>query len=167
MTALLQLMRRGLDAEVERCLANGVRLSVIGRRDRLPNGLVRSIEAAEQATAAGSRLWLRVAIDYSARETILRAAAAWGAERPPTRDEFSALLAATDHGASAPEVDLLIRTGGDQRLSDFLLWECAYAELFFTTRMWPDFDGVDLTRAVTEFRRRERRFGALPAAAAG
>jgi len=166
-TALLRLLRRGLEAEVERCLANGVRLSVFGRRDRLPKGLVRAIEAAEDATAAGSRLWLRVAIDYSARESILRAAAAWRPAAPPTREEFSELLAAADHSAAAPEVDLLIRTGGDQRLSDFLLWECAYAELFFTARMWPDFDGVELARAVKEFRRRERRFGALPAAAAG
>jgi undecaprenyl diphosphate synthase len=165
--ALLRLMRRGLAAEVDRCVTNGVRLSIIGRRDRLPRGLQRAVAAAEQATAAGSRLWLRVAIDYSAREAILRAAAAWTADRPPTRDEFGRLLAAIDHGEPAPEVDLLIRTGGDQRLSDFLLWECAYAELYFTTRMWPDFDAAELARAVADFRRRERRFGGLPEAAAG
>jgi undecaprenyl diphosphate synthase len=165
--ALLGLLRRGLEAEVPRCVANDVRLSVIGQRDRLPEGLVRAIEAAERRTAAGTRLWLRDAIDYSARDTIRRAAAAWAPERPPTRDEFNELLAATAHGVVAPEVDLLIRTGGEQRLSDFLLWECAYAELYFTARMWPEFDGVELARAVADFHRRERRFGALTRAAAG
>jgi undecaprenyl diphosphate synthase len=165
--ALLRLLRRGIEGEVERCLANGVRLSVFGRRDRLPKHLVRAIEAAEQATASGRRLWLRVAIDYSARDAILRAAAAWVPAQPPTREQFTEVLAAIDNGRVAPEVDLLIRTGGDQRLSDFLLWECAYAELYFTSRMWPDFDADEMAHAVAEFRRRERRFGGLPEAVAG
>ena len=166
-TALLRLLRRGLEAEVDRCATNGVRLSIVGRRDRLPGALIHALEAGERTTASGRRLWLRVAIDYSARDAILRAASAWPRDRAPTRDEFGAMLAAADHTSPAPDVDLLIRTGGDQRLSDFLLWECAYAELYFTSRMWPDFDGNDLHAAVTEYRRRERRFGGLPAAAAG
>jgi undecaprenyl diphosphate synthase len=166
-SALLRLMRRGIGAEVDRCVANGVRLSIIGRRDRLPPGLRHAIEAGEQATAGGRRLWLRVAIDYSARDAILRAASTWHGARTPTRDEFSALIAAHDHSAPAGDVDLLIRTGGDQRLSDFLLWECAYAELYFTPRLWPEFDASEMARAVADFHRRERRFGGLPAAAAG
>ncbi len=166
-SALLRLMRRGIGTEVDHCVTNGVQLSIIGRRDRLPPALRHSIEAAEESTAGGRRLWLRVAIDYSARDAILRAAAGWRGARPPTRDEFSALLAAHDHSQPASDVDLLIRTGGDQRLSDFLLWECAYAELYFTPRLWPEFDGTELSRAVADFHRRERRFGGLPAAAAG
>lgn len=165
--ALLSLFRRSLATEVDRCVTNSVRLSVVGRRDRLPEPLVRAIDSAEAETARGSRLWLRVAVDYSARDTILRAAARWTQPRAPTREEFNALLAAADHSSPAPDVDLLVRTGGEQRLSDFLLWECAYAEFYFTPRMWPDFDAADLGRAIAEFRSRERRFGGLPQAAAG
>jgi undecaprenyl diphosphate synthase len=166
-SALMTLLRRSLAIEVDRCIRNDVRLSIVGRRDRLPNSLVRAIESAEDATVSGRRLWLRVAVDYSARDSMLRAAAKWTQPQPPTREEFGLLLAAADMSPAAPEVDLLIRTGGEQRLSDFLLWESAYAELYFTPRMWPDFDAADLGRAIADFRRRDRRFGALPQAAAG
>jgi undecaprenyl diphosphate synthase len=165
--ALLALLGRSLASEVDRCVSNDVRLSIIGRRDRLPAALLRAIDAAERVTADGRRLWLRVAVDYSARETIRQAVASWTMSQPPTREEFAALLASADQSPSAPDVDLLIRTGGEQRLSDFLLWECAYAELYFTPRMWPDFDAADLGRAVAEFHRRDRRFGSIPQAAAG
>jgi undecaprenyl diphosphate synthase len=133
---------------------SGVRLSIIGRRDRLPASVIEAIEWAEMRTFSGRRLHLRVAVDYSARDAILSAAIS-------VRDGMSRESMTQ---ALAPDVDLLIRTGGEQRLSDFLLWECAYAELIFTPRMWPDFDAADLRRAVEEFRRRERRFGAVPAA---
>jgi len=166
-SALMTLLRRSLAIEVDRCIRNDVRLSIVGRRDRLPTSLVRAIESAEDATVSGRRLWLRVAVDYSARDSMLRAAAKWTQPQPPTREEFALLLAAADMSPAAPEVDLLIRTGGEQRLSDFLLWESAYAELYFTPRMWPDFDAADLGRAIADFRRRDRRFGALPQAAAG
>ena len=152
---LMALLADYLDGETARLLANGVRLSMIGRRDRLPARLLRAIVAAESATSAGERLHLRIAIDYSARESILRATERAGG-RPVTLEIFEELL-----GQSKP-VDLLIRTGGEQRLSDFLLWECAYAELVFTKCMWPDFNGVELRNSVTEFRRRDRRFGGLP-----
>jgi len=165
--ALLTLLRRSLAIEVDRCVTNGVRLSIVGRRDRLPDPLVRAIESAEDATAGAQRLWLRVAVDYSARDSMTQAAALWTQLHPPTRAEFGALVAAVDNTPAAPDVDLLIRTGGEQRLSDFLLWESAYAELYFTPRMWPDFDAADLGRAVTEYRRRDRRFGGLSQAAAG
>ncbi len=165
--ALMTLLRRSLATEVDRCVRNDVRLSIVGRRDRLPNPLVRAIESAEEATASGQRLWLRVAVDYSARDSMARAAACWSQPHAPTREEFAALLAAVDASPLAPDVDLLVRTGGEQRLSDFLLWESAYAELYFTQRMWPDFEAADLGRAVAEYRRRDRRFGALPQAAAG
>ncbi|HEX2078872.1 MAG TPA: di-trans,poly-cis-decaprenylcistransferase [Longimicrobium sp.] len=163
-TALMRLFRAYLASETARCVENGVRLRVIGRRDRLGEALVRQIRAAEEATAGGDRLTLRIAIDYSARDALLRAAAlAAGSE--PSRDQFAALLGrAMGEDQPAPDVDLLIRTGGEQRLSDFLLWECAYAELFFTPRMWPDFGAAALGEAVAWFAGRERRFGRLKSA---
>ena len=156
--ALMELMGAYLAGETDRCIRNGVRLQVIGRRDRLDPELIRAVERAEAATAHGRKLWLRVAVDYSARDQILRAATAAGGNGGLSREALA--------GHLGPEVDLLIRTGGEQRLSDFLLWECAYAELIFSPRMWPDFDAAALAAAVREFRSRERRFGALAPAAA-
>lgn len=157
--ALMALFRRYLAAETERCIENGIRFTVIGRRDRLGRNLREAIEASEEATAHGRDMHLRVAIDYSARDLIVEAA-----ERmrggPFTRERFAkAMAAAARTTADIPDVDLLIRTGGEQRLSDFLLWECAYAELVFTPRMWPEFTARDLEAAILEFQRRERRFG--------
>jgi undecaprenyl diphosphate synthase len=166
-SGLMRLFRAYLAAETARCLETGVRLSVIGRRDRLPEVLVRAIEGSEAATAHGRRLHLRLALDYSARDALLRAAAMVG-DKEPTREEFAALLGrATGAAEAAPDVDLLIRTGGEQRLSDFLLWECAYAELLFVPTLWPDFGPRELAAAVAEFGRRDRRFGRLSDAAAG
>jgi undecaprenyl diphosphate synthase len=160
--ALMKLLRLYLLTETATCVKNGIRISVIGRRDRLPPALVTAIEAAEQATRGGGSLTVRAAIDYSARDAICRAASHWGNGEDISRDQFALLLGEADHsGMWAPDVDLLIRTGGEQRLSDFLLWECAYAELYFTQRRWPDFRREDLEAAVDEFRRRERRFGRL------
>ena len=138
---LMRLLRAYLRTELARCIRDGVRIEAIGRRDRLGPSVVRSVETAERATAGGTRLNLRIALDYSGREAIAR-------------------------GETGPDVDLLIRTSGEQRLSDFLLWEAAYAELYFTPRLWPDFGADDLAAALTEFRGRERRFGALPGTAA-
>ena len=162
---LMRLFRRYLHTEIEELAANGVRLQVVGRRDRLDPNLVRSIEAAEAATAAGRRLLLRLAVDYSSRDLLMEALRR--AEQPDALDcdEMSRLLGQAMHAdGPAPDVDLLIRTGGEQRLSDFLLWECAYAELAFTPRMWPDFGGEDMAAALAEFRSRDRRFGRVRAA---
>jgi len=156
---LMALFARFLRDEAGPLRAHDVRLSMIGRRDRLPPELVSAIAAAEALTAPGTRLHLRVAVDYSSRNAILEAARLGGLD-DPTREAFAIRLGDT-HGGPAPDVDLLIRTGGEQRLSDFLLWESAYAELFFTARMWPDFREDDLAAAVAEFRGRDRRFGAL------
>jgi undecaprenyl diphosphate synthase len=163
---LMRLFREHLRSETPRCVANGVRLEIIGRRDRMGPSLLRAIEAAEVATSGGSQLLLRIAIDYSARDAILRAAQCL---RPGTasRDIFGRLVAIVDHGSPVAELDLLIRTGGERRLSDFLLWEAAYAELLFLPIMWPDFGAEDLRRAVREFAGRQRRFGGLPEAAVG
>ena len=175
---LMSLFRRHLRSETPELLKNGVCLKVIGRRDRLPAGLVGEIERAEQATRDGRTLRLRLAIDYSARDAIVaaaRRAAARGAPHgsapqgstPLDRDRFAQLLGEAVH-ASEPvrDLDMLIRTGGEQRLSDFLLWEAAYAELLFVDCMWPDFGASNLAQAIAEFRGRDRRFGQLPAQAA-
>lgn len=158
--ALLQLFRRYLLTETERCVAQHVRLNIIGRRDRLGPELLRAVEHGERLTAHCTGMHLRMAVDYSARHSILKAAAQ--TPESTASDEFSQFrsrLNAVNHSAPAPDVDLLIRTGGDQRLSDFLLWECAYAELYFTDCLWPDFAGADLTKALEDFAKRQRRFG--------
>ena len=149
--ALMGLLRRYLLEEKEHCVRNGVRVKLIGRRDRLPAMLLPAIDESESATERCSTLELRVAIDYSSRDALLEAARK---ARQFTREEFSSLLGGRD-------VDLLIRTSGEQRLSDFLLWECAYAELHFTATMWPDFGEVDLAEALEQFHSRERRFGGI------
>jgi undecaprenyl diphosphate synthase len=163
---LMRLFREYLRVETGRCIENGVRLEIIGRRDRIDHRLRRRIDATERATAGGTRLHMRVALDYSSRDAILRAAQCLRPDTVPTRDSFTRLLAIVDHGSPAPELDLLIRTGGERRLSDFLLWEAAYAELLFVERMWPDFSAEDLAAAVREYETRERRYGGLRQVAA-
>ncbi|HZE76011.1 MAG TPA: di-trans,poly-cis-decaprenylcistransferase [Gemmatimonadales bacterium] len=164
---LMRLFSEHLRAEAPRCVARGVRLTVLGRRDRLSGALLSAIHHVESVTAGGTRLLLRLAIDYSARDAILRAAQCLTPGAVPSRESFSRLLAIVDHGGPlAPPVDLLIRTGGERRLSDFLLWESAYAELCFTPIMWPDFGPDQLRDAVADFHGRERRYGGLPDAAA-
>lgn len=149
---LMGLLAEYLETETPRAVSEGIRLQVIGRRDRLPGELRQAIGRAEAVTEGGARLWLRLAVDYSGRDAILAAARSL---LDLSRESLEAEL--------GPPVDLLIRTGGERRLSDFLLWECAYAELVFSRRMWPDFDAADLAGAVRDYRSRDRRFGALPA----
>jgi undecaprenyl diphosphate synthase len=157
-SALMALLRSYLANEVESLVRNGVRLSVIGRRDRLPDGIATAIARAEAATAHGDVLHLRIAVDYSARDAILSAAARSSGADSLTREAFSHLVTGEP---GLRDVDLIIRTSGEKRLSDFLLWESAYAELHFTDRMWPDFASEDLAEALGAFHRRERRFGGL------
>jgi undecaprenyl diphosphate synthase len=157
-SALMGLLRLYLRNEIARLVESGVRLSVIGRRDRLPEGLAAAIGRAEAATLEGKALHLRIAVDYSARDAILAAALASASNPGMTRTAFSTLVTGD---ACVPEVDLVIRTSGEQRLSDFLLWESAYAELHFTRRHWPDFDAGDLEDALAAYRNRDRRFGGL------
>jgi len=165
--ALLRVLQDYLEAEVATFVRRGVRASVIGRRDRLPAALRAAIRTVEAATVHGRALHLRLAVDYSARDAILRAACRLYTSMQVSQAAFSRLLAGVGaDGVPSPDVDLLIRTGGEQRLSDFLLWECAYAELVFTVRMWPEFAAADLEAAIQEFRSRERRFGRIPEAAA-
>lgn len=160
---LMELFRKYLHGECIRLVANGVRLSVIGRRDRFPLPLGREITRVEKRTIGGSSLHLRLAIDYSARDAILTAASHLTEGATPTRQAFERSLSHAIHAPEGtPDVDLLIRTGGEQRLSDFLLWESAYAELLFSDVLWPDFGAADLASAVLAFTARDRRFGGLP-----
>lgn len=168
--ALMQLLNEYLLKETPTCLDRGVRLSLVGRRDRLPPLLVKLAEEAERVTRAGQTLHLRLAIDYSSREAILAAARRLARDKCPAigeevdAEQFARLLSCDPlSDEPAPDVDLVIRTGGEQRLSDFLLWESAQAELYFTHRMWPEFDAADLAAAVAAFNQRERRFGKVSA----
>jgi undecaprenyl diphosphate synthase len=158
--ALMALFHSYLVDETENLIEKGVCLTVIGRRDRLSEDLGTAIACAEEATVGGDALHLRIAIDYSGRDAILSAAVRAAGGCALTRDDFSQLVTGQ---AEHSDVDLIIRSGGEKRLSDFLLWESAYAELYFTERMWPEFEAADLTEALSSFRARERRFGALPA----
>jgi undecaprenyl diphosphate synthase len=165
-TGILRLLHEYLLTETSHCIEEGVRLSVIGRRDRLPAALRQAIVDSEAATAHGERLHLRLAVDYSARQAIYHAACRFYKVTKLAPESFGDVLAEVLHGGST-EVDLLIRTGGEQRLSDFLLWECAFAEFVFLPIRWPEFTVADLEAAVYEFDRRERTRGALPDAVAG
>jgi len=163
---ILRLLHEYLLTETSNCIAEGVRLNIIGRRDRMPATLRDTIADSEAATANGTRLQLRLAVDYSAREAIFHAACRFYKVTKLSPDSFGDVLSEVLRGGST-DVDLLIRTGGEQRLSDFLLWECAFAEFVFTPKRWPDFTATDLESAVQEFGHRERTRGALPDAIAG
>jgi undecaprenyl diphosphate synthase len=160
--ALFGLLRRFLITATDRCVEESVRMNVIGRRDRLNETLRAQIEQSERLTAACSGMHLRLAVDYSSRHSIVEA----GRRRLPSfkeNGEYLRTLCEVDHSdPMAAAVDLLIRTGGEQRLSDFLLWECAYAELLFLDCLWPDFDEIKFSDALDEYSRRQRRFGRLP-----
>ena len=164
--AILRLLQEYLLTETSHCIEEGVRLSIIGRRDRLPATLRQAVADSETATIQGTRLHLRLAVDYSAREAIFNAACRFYKVTTLSPESFSSVLSEVLRGGST-EVDLLIRTGGEQRISDFLLWECAFAEFVFLAKRWPDFTADDLEAAIREFESRERTRGALSDAIAG
>jgi len=160
--ALMHLFTSYLTAETHRCIEQSIRVNVIGRRDRLGEGLLRAIEQSERLSVAGARMHLRIVVDYSSHNSIVQAA--WRADRSAklTPEEFHRLLHEVDHSAlPAGAVDLLIRTGGERRLSDFMLWELAYAELHFTDCLWPDFNEHCFRCALDDYAGRQRRFGTL------
>lgn len=147
---LMELFASHLDRQLAELLAHDIRLSIIGRRDRLPAALVAKMEEAEARTAHGSRLHLRVAIDYSSKAAL--------------QDAFARVNAGEGEWPAdplLPNVDLLLRTGGERRLSDFLLWECAYAELAFLDALFPDLTTAELDAVFADFASRDRRFGGL------
>ena len=167
-SALFTLFRRHLLTQTHRCLEQSIRINVIGRRDRLGEGLRRLVERSEQATAHCAGMHLRLAIDYSSQHSLLEACRRLQGGAALDKARFGECLGQVDHAATpAPEVDLLIRTGGEKRLSDFLLWESAYAELHFVDGLWPDFNEQAFAEALEEFARRERRFGRVTAETQG
>ena len=159
-SALFSLLRRHLLTQTQRCLERSIRINVIGRRDRLGAGLRQLIERSEGATAHCAGMHLRIAIDYSAQHSLVETCRRLRLEPDVDKSRFVERLAEVDHAAvPAPSVDLLIRTGGEKRLSDFLLWECAYAELHFVESLWPDFGEPAFEEALAEYARRDRRYG--------
>lgn len=154
---LMKLFLQALDGKVAKMHQNNLRLKVIGNRSRFPAAIVEGIEAAERLTANNTGLTLTVAADYGGRWDILQAANQLIAEGKSeiTEDDLSQRLSL----AEAPEPDLFIRTGGETRISNFMLWQMAYAEFYFTDALWPDFDAAEFDRAISSFRVRERRFG--------
>jgi undecaprenyl diphosphate synthase len=161
-TALMDIFSRYLFTETRRCVEQAIRINVIGRRDRLSASLLRAIEQSERLSAAGAGMLLRIAVDYSSQHGLWQAACRL--HRGASVEEFVQLQHETNH-CSVPtgEVDLLIRTGSERRLSDFMLWECSYAELCFSDCLWPDFDEQQFSHALDDFAGRQRRFGALAA----
>lgn len=158
---LFRLFRIYLKEQTSRCVEQSIRLNVIGRRDRLDPRLLSLIQEAEQATEHCTRMTLRIAVDYSAQWSLMQVCHSLHVPVSIDPQRFARQLAAVDHAIPVSEVDLLIRTGGEQRMSDFMLWECAYAELYFVSRLWPDFDEKDFEAALVEFSRRDRRFGSI------
>ena len=162
--ALMRLYQRFLIAETPRCVKRSIRINIIGRRDRLSEGLLRAIEYSERLSAGASHLLLRIVLDYSSRDSIVQAACRVDRSAGPTREDLHRLLEEINHCAlPVGPVDLLIRTGGEKRLSDFMLWELADAELHFTDCLWPDFDEQRFRCALDDYASRQRRFGALTA----
>jgi len=163
--ALMALFRRFLIQEIPICLRHGVQVRVIGHRHRLREDVSDAIERCEAATAGGQRMTLRLAVDYSSRAQLAKAARLVVDGCP---EEMERALGRVNHPLEcASPVDLLVRTSGEKRLSDFLLWECAYAELHFVDTLWPDFGAADVEEALLELSRRQRRFGGLGEQPAG
>jgi undecaprenyl diphosphate synthase len=161
---LMGLLRLYLNNEIEELDQKGVRLRVIGQRSRLQPDIVRLIEGAEGRTAANRKLNLIVALSYGGRAEIAAAARGIAEEVRAGRIDPAAvdedLFERYLYTADIPDPDLLIRTSGEKRISNFLLWQCAYAELVFLERLWPDFTRNDLESAITEYHGRDRRYGA-------
>jgi len=156
-TFLMELFLRALESEIERLAANNIRLRVVGCRERFNTSLLERIAFAESRTAQNDGLVLTIAADYGGRWDVMQAVNGLIAEGASQISE--SVLAERLSMAYAPEPDLFIRTGGEQRISNFLVWQLAYAELYFTDALWPDFDAAALDQAIVSYRQRERRFG--------
>jgi undecaprenyl diphosphate synthase len=158
---LMRIFEDFLRLDAVALAARGVRMTAVGRRDRLPASLREAIEKIQAESASQTAMHVRLAIDYSGRETILRAARRFREIKNDSPEGFIRLLTELD-ATPAADIDLLIRTGGEQRLSNCPLWEIAYAELYFTACLWPDFGPAEFDAALQEFGRRHRRFGGIP-----
>jgi undecaprenyl diphosphate synthase len=165
-TFLMRLLRRFLREEVELMRRQNIRLQGMGRLTALPPAVQRDLQAATEATAAGTGMVLTLALNYGGRAEIVDACnARWEEARRQGQTETVTMtdrdLQAHLYSPHLPDPDLLIRTGGEMRISNFLLWQCAYSEIWVTPVLWPDFRGQDLSRAIEDFQGRERRYGGL------
>ncbi len=157
---LMQLFVKALEQEVDKLDRNGVRLRIIGDLSRFEKGLQELIVAAEARTAGNTRLQLTIAANYGGRWDIMQAVNAMLRAQPGKQSGWSeADLESFLSMSFAPEPDLFIRTGGEERISNFLLWQLAYTELYFTGTLWPEFERAEFDRAIASFQKRERRFG--------
>ncbi len=166
-TFLLELLRRFIRQDVAELHASGVQIKIIGARDDLEASMIAMLDDAEKLTAANSKLKLVVAFNYGSRQEILRATQTIANSVKSGALNVSDITLETIAGAldtsGIPDPDLLIRTGGEQRISNFLLWQCAYAEFVFVPEFWPDFDAAIFRRALDEYAARDRRFGGVKA----
>jgi len=162
-SGLMKLLSQFLDSELEELHSNGIRLKVIGQLHRLPSVLAARVAAAIQRTSVNEAMTLSIALSYGGRQEILsaaqRIAAAVKSGEVNEEEVNESLFSAYLDTAGMPDPDLLIRTGGEMRISNFLLWQSAYTELYFTPLLWPDFDDDEFLKAIEEFRSRQRRFG--------
>jgi undecaprenyl diphosphate synthase len=156
---LMQLFQMALTSEVEKLHRNGVRLRVVGDTHRFDAAIRRAIESGERLTAANDRLTLTIAANYGGRWDVLQAIGKFMRDHPGATEVPEEALSPYLAMSYAPEPDLFIRTGGEQRISNFLIWQLAYTELYFTETLWPDFDAAALDEAIASYRKRERRFG--------
>ena len=168
--ALFELMKRYVAADLQTLKKKGVRIRIIGRRDDLTPDVADTVLKAEADTAHNTEFNLNIAFNYGGRDEILRAAqtlarSARNGDLNPADIDEDRLSSALDT-AGLPDVDLMIRTSGEQRISNFLLWQAAYAEFYFTDVLWPDFDDAELARALDVFQQRNRRYGGVDAGAA-
>ena len=159
-TLLMQLFVKALEQEVEKLDRNGVRLRIIGDLSRFDQPLQTLIREAEARTAGNTRLDLTIAANYGGRWDVMQAVNGMLAARPEKRDGWNeADIEPYLSMEFAPEPDLFIRTGGEERISNFLLWQLAYTELYFTDTLWPEFDTAEFDKAILSYQQRERRFG--------
>jgi undecaprenyl diphosphate synthase len=155
-SGLMELLAMALSREVPQLQGEGVRIHFVGDRSGLSDKVRAGLEQAEKATAGNSRLVFNICFNYGGRWDIAQAAAGLAARGEPITEMSLDRAMALAH---VPDPDLLIRTGGEQRISNFLLWQSAYTELYFTDKLWPEFDGTALDAAIADYARRERRFG--------
>ncbi len=160
---IFNLLNEFIVKKLDKMIANGVRIVTSGNLAKLPKKSRELLADAMQRTAKGKKLIANFCLNYGARDELQRAAALWAstssarAGKPPTEKQFKKLLWQPD----LPDIDLLVRTAGEQRLSNFMLYQAAYAELYFTDKTWPDFSATDVDAAIAEFSRRKRKFGGL------
>ncbi|HVO19794.1 MAG TPA: polyprenyl diphosphate synthase [Anaeromyxobacter sp.] len=155
--ALMGLLAQFLEAEREEMMQNGIRLRAVGELERLPEPVRAKLAAVRAETAGNAGMTLTLALSYGGRQELVAAAQKAAAARGPalTAEDLEAAL----WTAGLPDPDLIVRTSGERRISNFLLWQCAYAELYFTETLWPDFRGRELCLAIADYQGRQRRFG--------